>query len=85
MSLIEQVCCVSVKILCEKKDKDKTDSSLGTGKVIISDGDSYYVMTAGHCIKNSHDIVFDIDDIKIISYAKNTPQELSLLEIVKSI
>ena len=41
-------------------------------------------MTAGHRIKNSHDIVFDIDDIKIISYAKNTPQELSLLEIVKS-
>mgnify|MGYP001159040081 FL=1 len=80
MSLIEQVCCVSVKILCE--NKDKTDSSLGTG-TIISDGDSYYVMTAGHCIKNSHDIVFDIDDIKIISYAKNTPQELSLLEIVK--
>ena len=62
MSLIEQVCCVSVKILCE--NKDKTDSSVGTG-TIISDGDSYYVMTAGHCIKNSHDIVFDIDDIKI--------------------
>lgn len=28
--------------------------------------------------------MFDIDDIKIISYAKDTPQELSLLEIVKS-
>ena len=32
MSLIEQVCCVSVKILCE--NKDKTDSSLGTGTII---------------------------------------------------
>lgn len=78
MSLIDQVCCVSVKILCE--NKDKTDSSLGTG-TIISDGSTYYVMTAGHCLKNDDGVVFDIEDIKIISYAKDMPEEITIIAI----
>lgn len=78
MSLIDQVCCVSVVIQC----RDEADSSLGTG-TIISDGVSYYVMTAGHCIKkDSNGTVFNISDIRIISYDKDVSHEIIVLAMV---
>ncbi|RGN59246.1 MULTISPECIES: trypsin-like peptidase domain-containing protein [unclassified Bacteroides] len=77
MSLIDQICCISVEILCS----DEADSSLGTG-TIISDGVSYYVMTAGHCIKkNSNGAAFDISDIKVISYDNDVSHEINVLAI----
>lgn len=71
-SLIDLFTQVSVKIHC----CDDVDEEYGTG-TLISDGEKFYVITAGHCVKKkSNDQPFSPCDIEITSFAGNTPQQI---------
>ena len=73
-SLIGLFTQVSVKIHC----CDHVDEEYGTG-TIISDGDKFYVITAGHCVKKeSNDQPFNPCDIEITSFAGNTPAQITV-------
>lgn len=77
MSIIDKLCCVSVKIQCEEEG---VESNGGSG-TIISDGINYYVMTAAHCINKSNDEFFSPQNVKVISFAEKTPKEIKVLSI----
>ena len=71
-SLIDLFTQVSVKIHC----CDDVDEEYGTG-TLISDGEKFYVITAGHCVKKeSNGQPFNSCDIEITSFAGNTPQQI---------
>ena len=71
-SLIDLFTQVSVKIHC----CDDVDEEYGTG-TLISDGEKFYVITAGHCVKKkSNDQPFSPCDIEITSFAGNPPQQI---------
>lgn len=71
-SLIDLFTQVSVKIHC----CDDVDEEYGTG-TLISNGEKFYVITAGHCVKKkSNDQPFSPCDIEITSFAGNTPQQI---------
>jgi hypothetical protein len=77
LSLIEQLCFVSVKIHCKSADGDEED---GTGS-IISDGSNFYVITAGHCIKKNDSTPFNPNEITVTLFAGNNPVEISVTEV----
>lgn len=79
MNIIEQLCCVSVKIQCEEKGV-KPNGGSGT---IISDGTNFYVMTAAHCINKSDTEFFSPECIKVISFADKKAKEIKVLSIEK--
>ena len=74
VSLIDLFTQVSVKIHC----CDDVDEENGTG-TLISDGEKFYVITAGHCVKKeSNDQPFNHSDIEITSFAGKTPQQITV-------
>ena len=74
VSLIDLFTQVSVKIRC----CDDVDEENGTG-TLISDGEKFYVITAGHCVKKkSNDKQFNHSDIEITSFAGKTPQQITV-------
>lgn len=79
MTIIEQLCCVSVKIQCEENGIELNGGS-GT---IISDGSNFYVMTAAHCINKSETEFFSPKCIKVILFADKNPKEFKVLAIEK--
>lgn len=79
MNIIEQLCCVSVKIQCEEMGV-KPNGGSGT---IISDGTNFYVMTAAHCINKSDTEFFSPECIKVISFADKKAKEIKVLSIEK--
>ena len=74
VSLIDLFTQVSVKIHC----CDNVDEENGTGS-LISDGERFYVITAGHCVKKeSNGQPFNLCDIEIITFAGNTPRKITV-------
>lgn len=77
MDLVDNLCCITVKVKC--KDGNEEEEGSGT---IISDGASFYVMTAGHCITKADKKFFTSDQITIISYAGKEEKHICVLNIV---
>lgn len=77
MSIIEDLCCLSVRIYCN--DGESENGGSGT---IIFDGSQYYVMTAAHCImyKKTTEL-FKPENITLTSYAYNSLTTIRVLEI----
>lgn len=74
VSLIGLFTQVSVKIHC----CDNVDEENGTGS-LISDGEKFYIITAGHCVKKeSNGQPFNPGDIEITSFAGNTPRKITV-------
>ena len=79
--MIEDLLKLSVKIQCV--DNEGNIKVRGSGTV-ISDGRKYYVMTAGHCIKNVADNSFyEPQNIKITSYSNSKPRNIPVLNILE--
>lgn len=78
MTLIELLTNVSVKIYCN----DQSDEECGSG-TLISDGEKFFVMTAGHCIrKKSNNQPFAPDDIQLTSFAKDEPFNIRVIAVL---
>lgn len=72
--LIDLFTQVSVKIHC----CDDVDEEYGTG-TLISDGEKFYVITAGHCVrKKNNNQTFNPSDIEITSFAGKTPVQITV-------
>lgn len=81
VAMIEDLLKLSVKIQCA--DNEGNIKVRGSGTV-ISDGRKYYVMTAGHCIKNVADNSFyEPQNIKITSYSNSKPRNIPVLNILE--
>ena len=76
-SLIELLTKISVRIHSE----DDSDEEWGTG-TLISNGTTYYVLTAGHCIKKTNGTVFNSTDIDIFSYAGDTELKVDVISVL---
>lgn len=77
MSVIEDLCCFSVRIQCN--DGEYENEGSGT---IIFDGSQYYVMTAAHCIIHEETKnFFKPENITLTSYAYNKLTTIRVLEI----
>ncbi|WP_277638470.1 hypothetical protein [Bacteroides graminisolvens] len=74
---IDELLQLSVKIECNHEK----EYSLGTG-TIISDGDKFYVMTAGHNIKKEDGNPYELSEIKITMYSCNAWKTISLIGII---
>ena len=73
-SLIDLFTQVSVKIHCY----DNADEENGTG-TLISDGEKFFVITAGHCVKKeSNGQPFNPCDIEITSFAGMTSEQITV-------
>ena len=76
MSLIDDLACISVKIVAGKK--------IGTG-TIMCDATNYYVLTAAHCVTRDGDMEFcQLEEISIFSYATGKEQPISVLKILEN-
>lgn len=74
-SLIGLFTQVAVKIHCQDND----DEEYGTGS-LISDGERYFVITAGHCVKKkSNKQPFAAKDIVILSFAGDTVSQINVI------
>lgn len=75
VSLIDLFTHVAVKIHCH----DDEDEEYGSG-TLISDGERFFVLTAGHCVKKeSNDQLFNLQNVEIISYSGSTPILIKLI------
>lgn len=77
MSIIEDLCCLSVRIYCNDGESEQ-----GGSGIIIYDGSQYYVMTAAHCIKKEKISEFyKPENITLTSYASNIETNIKVLQI----
>lgn len=75
MDIIDTIMNIAVKIECSEGEKKRE----GTG-TIISNGDHYYVMTAGHCIKKDDNTVFKKESICITTGTKIKVNVMSIID-----
>ncbi len=74
-SLIDLFTKVAVKIHCQDND----DEEYGSG-TLISDGNCFYVITAGHCVKKeSNGEPFNAENIEITTYAGTSPTIIDVI------
>ena len=78
-SLIDLLTQVTVKIHCQDNDDEKD----GSGS-LVSDGDRFFILTAGHCVKkDSNEQPFNPEDIEITTYAGERPDQILVVEPIK--
>lgn len=75
---IKELKQISVRITCTHDNESK----VGTG-TIISDGKSYYVMTAAHCIEKDKKHPYELNEITLHTLFGGNEQKIVLKEIIE--